>query len=247
MSEEQPNDDGVRDLLRKMGAEPDNPLQALNMDSYAPEDVIRIDAPAPEALMEEEDPGLRRTAGPPFDLGEEGPYVPPKDPWTREVPELGTVSVTEEEQRSFWRALLQDDTWRTTVAIEKDGFEPMRYTFRTRSQGLKEIVALAVDKVAEHHPIKTITNLQLTEDYYLRLCLITQLLEIDGKTQKVPDPVLAEGERMEDSPWPDKLAVMARVWFNGWSESRIKMALRALAVFELKLKILEDGSINRTF
>jgi hypothetical protein len=247
MSEEQPNDEGVRDLLRKMGVQPDNPLQALNMDSYAPEDVVRLDAPAPEALLEEEDQGLRRTAGPPFDRGEEGPYTSPKDPWTREVPELGTVSVTEEEQCSFWRALWHDEVWQTTVAIEKDGFEPLRYTFRTRSQGLKELVALAADRVAEQHPIKTIHNTKLVDDYYLRLCIITQLLEIDGKTQNAPDAVLAEGERMEDSQWPDKLAAMARVWFNNWSESRIKMAFRALHVFEIKLKILEDASINRTF
>lgn len=246
-----PENTKVTDLLRKMGAvtdpDPRGPMAALDMSTHDPETIIQAEAPAPQVESDDNEDDLRRTAGHPFDRGQEGEFDPSRDPWSRHVPELGKIEVTDEEKVEFWRALWHDDLFTTTVDIRTEGRDPVSFTFRSRTQGTKELVALAVDRVVRTHPIQTISSTQVAYDYYLRLCLMTQLVAINGKPCNPHDATLEQDELAESSPHVDSLAKGVRTFFNNWSESKVMTAYKALHAFEVKLKILEDGSVNRTF
>jgi hypothetical protein len=246
------NDTGaaLREALKSMGHKvDDNPFDALDIETHETE-TRGLD---PEEPSETSSGELRRTPGGIFDEGEAdaNAQLPEKDPWSRTLPGLGKVTVNESEREDYWRALWAETPFNGTVMLALPGVGDMHFVFRSLSQGSKEIVAVAVDRLLKEHPVKTADALTLAGDYYMRIRVILQLVRWwnDGsKREFLPyDAVLDPDELAENSPHVATLIKLGRTWFNTWSESSLKTVFKALHAFETKVVIMEDAAINQDF
>ena len=196
-----------------------------------------LPAPPPEKER------VRNLAGGLFSAEEEEAK---KDPWSRFVPELGKVEVSEEELTEYTRALLHDTRFTLTIPMYL-GDEPMRIGVRSLYISEREVMALAVSRIAEDYPIKTLHNASLVADYFLKLAVLVQITDIDGKSCDPYDARPESGTLPEKSPKVQELVTMARTRFGEMHQAKLKLLIRALHTFETKQQILEDAYHNRDF
>jgi hypothetical protein len=250
-SNNQPNPEEIRAQLAKMGfqetpadaAEPptlndDELMDALNVDSYADEDVTRI--PIPEEAMEGIEPPekerlLRLDGG-----------KPEVDPWVRYVQTLGAVTVTEHEKETYHKALLFDQRFETAIDLPM-GDEAFRVRIRSLYASEKEVMALAVSKLVEEYPVVTLNNAATATAHYFRMLILTQVVSFGGKIQEPYDARTEPSQLAEHSPKVAELARLARTSFGEMHQAKFKALMKALQIFETKQVILEDALGNRDF
>lgn len=252
----------MRSALRKMGARVDDPTaqeqeqlegdpigEAFDIESYDDEDVVKvpIDGELAEELRPPDRERIRRTAGPPYDEGEEPD--PSRSLWHRNVPGIGAVTVTEEEKDIYAKALLFDTRVEFTLPLVR-GESTMLVTVRSLYEGENDLIALAVASGVTSHPLRgQLEQARLAALLYLRLSAALQITRV---RDKVFTPFEVTGEELAappdiDAPVLQRMLDDAAVRFNTTHKPTYQLLMSALHIFNTKLKILEDAGWNGDF
>ena len=249
-----PNLEPDAPLVRSENPE-DDPLLAIDINTYAEDQVVRIPL-NPETIKDLQPEEKERILRDPSLVGEPPPSMVPsvQDPWTRYVPTLGRVTVSDEEREEYLRALLQEQRFEIPIHLTLGKGTPFVVTIRSQYASEKEIVALAVDKVTKDYPIRSLAdnssgmaNMALALDYYLRLSIMTQVTRINGEPQEVFDARTEPNQFPESSPKVGELAAAVRTRFASVHQARFRLLVQALNTFHTKQLILEDAMVNRDF
>jgi hypothetical protein len=215
--------------------------QALDVNSQ--KDVLEFEMPAIEQEQEQE-PKVRRTAGPPYDEGETP--VEKKDPWSRQSGRLGKISVDESEMQVYWDALFSDSRLVLPIPMQ---LGERRVVVRVRSLTVaeKEVIALATNQIALKYPIQSIDKSIVIANYAMQAGVVMQVESVDGQPFRPFEALPAEGVLPEDSGKAEELAQVMRLRLASMHQSKLRMLIDAVHIFEVKQAILEDGSINQDF
>ena len=247
----------VEKILRKLGwkgeadapvdsvedAEQDeDPLAALDINTH--EEVQRLALPQDtlEGIAPPQKERVRNIAG-----GVPDPEgKPPPDPWSRDVPQLGNVSVTPGELEHYTKCLLFDERFELPVNLWVGG-QHVQVGVRSLYMGEREVIMLAVADVVKNYPIQTVHSASIVSDYTMKLHVLTQLTRFGEAALQPYDANPGIGTRPEDSPKVAELAQLARTHFSQTHQAKLMAMIRAVHLFETKQQILEDCFHNRDF
>ena len=228
----------------------DDPILALDMTTYTEEQIQKFPIPsgAVADLQPEEKERILRE--PDF----AGDPQPQKDPWVRFVSKLGHVTVSDEEREEYLRALLMEERFEIPLQMTIGKDIPFVVRVRSLYASEKEVIALAVEKVVQDCPIRSLvenqnplSNMAVAADYYLRLSIMTQVVQINGEPQDVFDARTTPGQLPESCCKVAKLAELVRTRFANIHQAKFRLLVQALHLFQTKQLILEDAMINRDF
>jgi len=186
---------------------------------------------------------VRRIPGALFGKGEES--QPPKDPWSRVIPELGKIEVTEAERENFYRRFLHGDRQELAVSIEILPGEFFHCVVRSLTPGEKEAIGFAVARIAATYPNANAPKQLLIAEYWTKMEILTRIVRIEGEDWKPFDISITSDELPEESPKIEELIRKARTHFN--TDNRYTLLFRALHMAAAKFTILEDALANRDF
>lgn len=252
---DEPDVSAIKDILRKGGwqDEESQPIElkegeVKNIADLLGETEMGETFALPEGVRQELTPPekerVRNVVGGFFGEDEEQPVN--RDPWSRQIPQLGTVTVSEEELAEYTRALMHDQRFELTLPVYL-GDEPMLIRMRSLYVSEREVMAQAVNQIAEEYPIKSLPNAAIVADYFLKLAILIQVVSIDGQSNYPYDARPEAGELAENSPKVAELKKLGRTRFGEMHQAKLKLLIRALHIFETKQQILEDAYYNRDF
>lgn len=219
---------------------------ALNVEGQA-----HVKIALPEGVVKNplEDNRIRRV--PDFPLGEGVEEAPPKDKWSRLIPELGWVRVTEAEYEAFFRNYLLGNrhVMRTSIQVE-----PGRY-FKCKVQSLppgeREVLAIATARIVKDSVVlqeiveKDQVRHLIKADTWLKLEVMTRIIFVEDKDWK-HFPIVLDPEALpEEYPDYDQLIRAVRIRFNALHD--FALLARSLHQAAVKFTILEDALANRDF
>lgn len=228
----------------------DDPIHALDLNTYSEDQINRIPIPEDSLANFKPEEKQRKLRKPPLEGAAE-----PKDPWVREVGNLGSVTVTDEERDEYLRALLMEQRFEIHLNLTIGRDTPFLVKTRSLYASEKEVIALAVEQVVKNYPIRSLVegqegalaNMAVATDYYLRLAVMTQVVTINGVPQNPFDCRTEPGELPENSPKVAELAIAVRTRFADIHQAKFRLLVQALHLFQTKQLILEDAMINRDF
>lgn len=205
----------------------------------------------PEGILpvEEEIPKVRRV---PL-IGDSQEKEPPKDPWSRTIPELGTIRVSRTEWESYYRNFLLGERHKLLTRIEVLPGEIFECVIQDLTPGEKELLALAVMEIIKTNPIVTGGG-ELGEgsrriihaDNWLKLECVTRILKITGRPEWKPFEIaMQDGMLPEEYPRLAELIKDGRTRFN--NNHLFTLLVRSLHLAAVKFTILEDALANRDF
>lgn len=248
---DQTDPEEVKALLAKMGYQPDapaeqetspadeDPLAALNMAEHAEENIRRIPISA-EALDALNPPEKTR------ELRLNTEIKPETDPWTRRIPQLGVITVTQQERDDYQKALLFDTRFIARIDIPF-GSDQLSVVLQSLYTSEKEVTALAIDQIARNYPVQSINNVGVATTHYFRALILTQVISYGSTVMQPYDARPPAGICAESSPKVAELANLARISFGDMHQAKYKALMKALQIFETKQVILEDAVGNRDF
>lgn len=245
MSQEQESTD-IKDILRRSGWVEDAASETKEPEpEESTEKTIEIPADLLAQLKPEEKERVRNLPGGAF-AGEEAKPEDKVDPWSRHIPELGKVTVSKSELEAYTRALLFDERFELPIRLFF-GSQPVEFVVRSLYVAEREVMAMALNKVTELYPIKTIQNAALVAEHFLRMSLAVQVVSMDGVSMDPIEALPQPGIDPATAPEVDKLVEASKLRFAGMHQAKIKTMIRALHTFETKQTILEDAYFNRDF
>ncbi len=236
--------------LERKDTPDDDPLLALDLNTYTDDQIQRIPIPAEQvADLQPEEKERKLRQPPPY-----GENADPKDPWVRNAGSLGNVTVSDEEREEYLRALLMEERFEIPLHLTLGKDTPFVVHCRSLYASEKEVIALAVEQVVKNYPIRSLvenqgalTNMAVATDYYLRLAVMTQVTKINGEPQNPFNARTEPGELPENSPKVAELAVAVRTRFADIHQAKFRLLVQALHLFQTKQLIMEDAMINRDF
>lgn len=224
----------------------EDPLQGLNIDTYEEVDTLPLPETVVESMAPPQKERVRHLAKGEPDEAEPPAKKSDKDPWSRDVQQLGTVSVTSEELEEYTRALLHDQRFEINVNVWM-GTKPVVVRVRSLLVSEREIMAIATAKAIASHPVRSVSNAALLADLVMRMEVLLQVVEFDGVPMRPFDASVEEGVLPEDSPKVDELAKAVRLRFGQTHQAKMMTLVRSVHLFETKQQILEDAFHNRDF
>ncbi len=231
----------------------EDPMGLLNMDQHDESGIKRYDLP--EGMIEEISP-------PEKERELRGELVTKdslkKNHWVRDLPGYGTVGVTDDEKDAYVDALMNDARFEIIIPVS---FGKRTVDVRVRSlyTSEKEVIALAVKKCVEKHPLKSnsgdlgqaMHESSLGTAFLFRSWITCQIVSWNGGPSieglETFDAKVEPGKRPADSPYVDKLAEIVSISFGDAHQARTKALIRAIQIFETKQLIMEDAAGNRDF
>lgn len=265
-------DPKVMAALEKMGFKPnpeekkladgsaaptDDPMALLNIGEHPEEDIQRFDLP-PGMVDEISPPEKERVArGKPSDNEDPSKY------WERRLDGYGKVTVSEEEKDIYQDAVLSDERFRLVLNLNL-GNNRIDIGIRSLYTSEKEVIALAIKKCVDEHPLKlrsgdlgqTMQESSLGTAFLFRCWILCQIETWNGE-RIFPgnEPFDARPEKNEegeevlpsDSKKVGDLARRVTVMFGNMHQAKTKALIRAIQIFETKQLILEDAMFNRDF
>lgn len=241
-----PNGDAPVVPLAELGE--DDPLQALDINTHEDIETLTIEGSV-EDLKPPEKERLRNVP----DNFEEGEAVPdtrtPPNPWSRTLPTLGEVSVSELELEEYTRALMHDQRLELPISLWMGDREIIA---RVRSLYVieKEVMAITTEKVAREYPLfvgEEAGKRIVGAEFSMRACVLVQLVSFDGVDQKPYDARPEEGQLPEKSPKIAELDRLLRLRYANTHQAKLQAMIKAVHIFEVKQTILEDAFHNRDF
>jgi hypothetical protein len=214
------------------------------------QDQIRI--PIPDSLLSANKPEeIRRVPDGLLGNGIEAEPVT-KDRWSRTVPELGLVTVTPNEQESFYRSYLLGDRQKIRTHIQILPGEYFECIVQALTPGEKEVLAIAVSESIKEHPLlkdaTTADHLRpiLRGDHWLRIEVLTRILRVEGRPEWEPYKIELGADMLpEEYPHFKELVRASKVRFH--NVQIYGLLLRSLHLAAVKFTILEDALANRDF
>jgi len=205
----------------------------------------------PEGILPvaEEVPKVRRVPR----IGGAREAAPPPDPWSRTVPELGTVNVTSAEWEGYYRRFLLGERHKLVTRIEVLPGQVFECVIQDLTPGEKELLALAVMEIMKTNPIVTGGG-ELGEgsrkiihaDNCLKLECVTSILKVTGRPEWQPF-LLEMGDDMLPEEYP-RLAELIKTGRTRFNNSHLfTLLVRSLHLAAVKFTILEDALANRDF
>ncbi len=235
----------IKDILKRNGWKDDQPETPQKEEQVQEEKTIAIPEDLLKQLKPEEKERVRNLPGGAF-AGEEQKPDSTTDPWSRYIPELGKVSVSKTELEEYTRALLFDERFQLPIRLFF-GVQPVQIVVRSLYVAEREVMAMALNKITEMYPIRTIQNAALVADHFLRMSVAVQVVSMDETDMQPLDALPEPGVDPHSSPEVEKLVEAAKHRFSGMHQAKLKTLIRALHMFETKQTILEDAYFNRDF
>lgn len=221
-----------------------DPMSALDISTH--ESVLEIAGDLLGEHDEEEHPPLRRDGeGPATELARSRPAI--QDRWTRNIPNLGVVGVTDEEKRVFENSFLHDDRIELPITFKLTVDRSMTVVCRTVYTHEREVIACAVQRLVEEHPMATMATMAVASEFAIRANALVQVVSVGDKKWPAFDLRRRDGEQPAHHPDMDKLVTAARGHFENLQGRHFALISRALHIFEVKMTILEDALANQDF
>jgi len=244
----QPTDTSeVEKILLQNGWKPDTDVEDSEAADTGPKPIDDGDTDAPEENERSEFDGpkerdriRRMPAGIPETV------KPQSDPWSRTSDKTGKVTVNTSELEAYTKALLFDTRFELGVPLYL-GETPVSLVFRSLYVAERDIMALALKRLADDHPIQTMSQAALMSEAFLKMSLICQLVSIDGVGQDPFDARPIDDQLPEESDKVEKLYRLTRTRYQGIHQAKLQMLIRGITIFDIKQKILEDSYYNQDF
>lgn len=259
----------VADTLKQMGVKVDsdkieerterdtNPLAALSDMSQA----VKIPIPGlAEALSKdenaeeeaEEEPLRRSGSGAFSEVGEhtakkrEAEKPDKDDPWTRIVPNLGTVTATQDHQEAYEEVFFSDDPLELDIPM-RVGSRKVYVRCRTLSAYEREISALVVKRALDNHPLLKDATAGVLSEFIFRVDILLMVKEVDGEVWPCIHCTPEKGRAAQDDPVIDEILDVLAEQFKTLQGRKFALINKAMHRFEVILDILDDAVINGDF
>lgn len=252
---EQRRAEALRGVMKDMGVRRD-PLPQIDREKAmdplgALEDMSNptiLEIPEEDLEEEPEEKPLRRTGS-----GTAVEYASRKDvhddPWSRNVPGLGTVRVTREQQETYEDVFLSDAplVLPINMLVGTRRKLPVTVVCRTITTYEREVAAMAIKKVVEKHPMIAALPRGVVDEYLLRAEMLMMVQSVGD--EKWPALEFKQNGRTpaHQDPGCEKLAELLHTHFSSKQNRWFQLVAKALHIFATVCDILDDAEVNGDF